>query len=499
MATLLKITNKIKSLGLAQFLSLLFLIIIFIHILYQNLQYTSSFSVIPLRELDEFPFQKILMSMAGEIKRGEFSYFFNNYQFGYGNSWWLLNTIFILPFKNFPSLHIFIPRFITQVFGFLSLVLIYKRVHRFNFNGLLILLLIGTSFLFFRISTFFHNHSLLFFLSTLLFYLVSTRKPNKFIIFFIAGFGSGIKLTFLPITFFFATYMFFLLYKNKDLSIPKDITLPFLSLYGYFIGLSPLNAFLYNIPQILKLFKEALINSSSLGIYQAQSLSLYDYFKAIDQFSTTLFNTNLWPSLFFINIILMGSFKFFVKDDKLKLLAPIALLVYLPVMYYLLYNGYSLWDVAMYLSSMVGVLLLSIYTLLKSVPKQTEKVFLFIFSLLLLNNIYCLYSLDQHRFSYYTHQARMENDQKKINFLSKAKPLLKNYEIKTIFYGFGIPHFFGGYSKIFYEDTLYGVDQILQSKNCTLYIYPKDRVPQSDQLTAVYEDNIGGFGIFNCN
>lgn len=113
--------NKLKSINYLDLLFGAFFLLIAIHLTRENLQYSNAFTQLPLRSVDDYSFSKILFDMNREFAGGYYTEYFKYFSFGYGNFWWLLNAILVLPFENNPFWYVFLPRLLAQVFALSSL------------------------------------------------------------------------------------------------------------------------------------------------------------------------------------------------------------------------------------------------------------------------------------------------------------------------------------------------------------------------------------------
>jgi hypothetical protein len=482
------------------FIFSLFFLILFIHLTRENLQYSESFSLIPMREIDDYSFLKIINEFIHDIKNLNFGYLFNHYYFGYGNIWWTLNAIILFPIHKFHSLHIFLPRFLSELFAMLSLILLYIPLRKVSkMAALLVVVITGFSLTFIQFATFFHNHSVLFFLSSLLFYLFIQKKmdfKNLLILNSLAMLGIAIKITFFPVGLFFIVMAWLKYQKHHQIDLKTVLKGVGVILVSYTLSISPLNLFIYNIPESFRSYFDAIFHGSAIDNYTPRAIEYYKVKWDINQVTMHFYNTHYEYFIgFFIFLLILSLF--FLSKRPFRLLPVLALYVYTIVLYFFYIKGFQNWDLAMYSSNLVGIFYLSLYYLFKYQKKVIHHIFVFVFTLLLVDNVYCVYKFNQHVLFKYSNDRRVQRDNRYLELVGKGADFLEKYPAKTfarIYYSFDLPHIFGMYHPFGNkEDILFDYNQIRKEYLCTFFIFTHVQTPP-EEYTVVFTDDIGGFG-----
>lgn len=179
---------------------------VFLFITIQNFIFSSNFSLLYLREIDDLAFQQVIRNIHLNIQNLEFLKVLQINDFGYGWFFWILTAIITYPFYLMldllgPTPIIVIPRELSLCFSYFGLYFIYKSVRHLQGTKLQALFasLFTLSFpTFLSFSMRFGTVSQLFFFCTYLFYLsISLSHIDKKAIFhfsLIAGMTVGTKL-----------------------------------------------------------------------------------------------------------------------------------------------------------------------------------------------------------------------------------------------------------------------------------------------------------------
>lgn len=481
------------------FIFCIFFFYLFIHLTKENLQYSDSFSLIPMREIDDFSFQNILREMIYELKNFQIGYFFNHYNFGYSNLWWSMNALMVFPVHKFHSLHIFLPRFLAQFFAMSSLILLYLPLRNISrLLALMIIFITGFSLVFIQFSTFFHNHSLLFFISSLLFYLFVKENFNYkrvLIINVLSMIGIAIKITFIPVGLFFIVYSWIKYSSYEKISLKLVLKGIGVLLSSYIISISPLNLLLYNIPESLRTYFHAIFHGSAIDNYSSKQITYNNLMWDINEVTMNFYNTHrVYFISFFILLLILSII--LLHKKVFRLLPILSHFLYLIVLYFLYVKGFQNWDFAMYSSNMVGIFFLSLFYLFKYQHQLLNKVFIFIFVLIMIDNVYSVNKYNLNILNKYSHSERVKRDNKYLELVGKGVSFMAKYaqnKFKRIYYSFDLPHIYGLYHpKEKREDILFDYAQIRKEFVCTFIIFTHLHPPPK-KYTIVYKDKVGGY------
>jgi 4-amino-4-deoxy-L-arabinose transferase-like glycosyltransferase len=184
-------------------LSVFLFIITFFYVTFQN-SLVLEYSLLQLRNIDDLALLNSIVRLKNFIYEKNFPYIFSFIDYAYGNLFWIINSIFLVPLTLFnnDAIVIFLARQITVFFAFGCLYLIIKISQCFgackttaNIIGLFFIFTPN----FFEWSMRFHvnYYSVFFVLLSLLILLKSNERLFKNIIYssIFFGFGVGIKLT----------------------------------------------------------------------------------------------------------------------------------------------------------------------------------------------------------------------------------------------------------------------------------------------------------------
>ena len=205
-------------------LVLIFIITYAVIIIFQqNLLISSSFPILPMREVDDFAFQHSINKLHIALSNFDFVKFFSCNDYGYGSIFWILNAIISYPgyLVQNDQLIIISPRMLSLFFGVLSLFYVYKISKKYTSNLAIQLsvptvLVLMPEFAFMCLR--FHTHSQLLFFSVLCFYFATNYRDESFVIrkiLFAMALAIGTKINALILVIAIAPICL-ILYKDKN-------------------------------------------------------------------------------------------------------------------------------------------------------------------------------------------------------------------------------------------------------------------------------------------
>lgn len=181
------------------------LIAIFGNLFFENFILSNSWEVLSLRSIDDYAMQDSIRSMQKLLVSGDWKRVFGFFDYAYGNAFWLINAVFLLPlyYINDAQFLIVAGREISLFFVFWSIYLIgliidliYPNARQLKYP---VLIAIATMPMVTIISTKLHVNAQYMFLGILSFYLL-IRDPilnRRSLVWsgFFAGMAVGFKLT----------------------------------------------------------------------------------------------------------------------------------------------------------------------------------------------------------------------------------------------------------------------------------------------------------------
>ncbi len=464
----------------------------------QNLAYSSGTNILPLRSIDDFAFQSSLRTIIQHLSEGNFLGFFKDFSYGYGSIWWNSVSFIVYPFKSNEFLHIVLPRFLSQIFSLLSVLIIYKVLSRKSPVFAILassILLMSTAV--YHVSSMFHNHSFLFFIGSCLLYLSTTKLNFKKMIFVSAmcGIGVATKITFFPVATYFFVYCFF---KNGKMSCKEVLIYILIFIVSVLFFISPLNlTFIYSMESI-EYFIYSLKNYTPIGniYYVPRELNLVEFLNFLLVSFKDFYNVDAF--VFYSSFVLLFGLTLFflIKRKWLVLLSCVACICMSLVFLFLYLRGFSGWDVTMY-SIPGSVLFISLIYQLLDLKKI--KPLIIVLCCYYLAIVFSKVVIDQqHSFKEFTNTTRMEEDSLKYELISKAeKYILSKPEgyYSNIFYTLSLPLIYKMDDRIYTQVFEY-FSELNSGEQCnflihTLMISP----PKNDTLyrPIFYDEKVGGF------
>ena len=249
----------------------------------QNLILSNDFNLLILREVDDYAFQIILREIHSDLENFKFVKLITTSNYGYGAIFWFINSLITFPFylAGFDNAVILLPRYISQLFGFLAVIFIYKTSTQFTSNKIIsysVATILVLQPIFAYACLRFHSHSQVLFFSTASFYflVLSSQQENIFDKFYkkklllkailFAGIAIGTKINALIILPVFATVFLFSNNWKPDKLVINQIILFFL--------ISLLTAILFFNPAIIffpLFFSESIQAINTLAYYILKS------------------------------------------------------------------------------------------------------------------------------------------------------------------------------------------------------------------------------------
>jgi hypothetical protein len=178
---------------------------IFFYYFAENFVLSEGWEVLTLRSIDDYAIQASVRSMQNALLTGNWTRVFGFFHYAYGNAFWLLNSILLLPFYfiNDPQTLIVVGRQISLFFVFGSIYVVGLIIDRIRLDAwplkYPILIAIATTPMVSIISTKLHVNAQLVFFGVLSFYFLirSAEISRSSILFsgFFAGMAIGFKLT----------------------------------------------------------------------------------------------------------------------------------------------------------------------------------------------------------------------------------------------------------------------------------------------------------------
>jgi hypothetical protein len=192
---------------------LLFLAFFFAWLFHVCFDFSESYDVLALKNIDEINFQRTLMNMRENFVNGKWDLALANADYGYGNIFWTPLLLIQWPFilmGNIPWANA-LPRLVS-VFAYLLCFCAFFRIARrrgySRGTAMVALLLISTCNVIFSAATFFHNNTIIpaFILWSIYFLVLPSTTKRRLIACLLFGMALGTKLTavyLLPVFFLF--------------------------------------------------------------------------------------------------------------------------------------------------------------------------------------------------------------------------------------------------------------------------------------------------------
>jgi hypothetical protein len=460
--------------------------------------FSSNLGEIAMGSIDNYAFQvEIFPWYLNTSGDHWYDFIFKNYGYGYGSFWWALNSFVVMPFKHSQKLMILAPRFLALFFSVVSIVLIYLKTFRLsNLFALFICFSLLMNYELTVVSFHFHNHTFLFFLGALSFYFYRDKVSFKLlcIMSFILGLGVGVKLVFFPFALMMTTIFFVNTYRDKKVSLRKILLAPLLFIYGFFFGISPLNVFLFPVPNSISSFVEALTSSTPLKYYDDITFQLIPFYRMLDEIFSVNFNISFEIIIFLFFLVSIWGILKFSKKDNYKLLSFFAMYAYLFVTGFYFYKGLSSWDIGKYTLTNLFIYILPLYLLFDDLTLKQKKLFLALSGVVLIFQSLSFLGSYKGVYEYFTSQDKQKRIQEIKQVHSKAISLLKQYDIDSLEM-VKYPFF---YPKIFYpgnelgpvniDDFIYDDFNVEDITGCGFFIISADMEPFGEVL---YEHSCG--------
>lgn len=437
----------------------LFFIVILIWttaLLPQIFAFSESLNIIPMGSVDNYSFQiEIFPWYYAQPQQTWIDLLFRKYSYGYGSFWWAMNSLVVMPFYGAEQAMIVAPRFLSLFFTVAAIILIYlKSIRASIIFALFLIFNLMMNFELIVVSYHFHNHTFLFFLGAICFYHYSDNPSSKqlLLISFILGLGIGVKIVFLPFAIMMLTINIVNYYLSNKNEIKNTILSPLLFIYGYFFGLSPLNAFIYTIPESLRNYSIALKNSTPLRYYENKVFNVSELYRMLDEIVTGSFNLNFEVYIALLFVVTILGFRFFFKNAKVKLLSFIAMYVYLIVVCFYYLKGMNEWDIGKYTLANAFIYILPLFLVIKSMNEKQIKIFSFIAIILFVFQLISFSKDYDGLFNYFTHEKTIKRNFIKKEVFNRAKGIVLNdYDMNSfdmIAFPYGYPKLFTPKSRI---------------------------------------------------
>jgi hypothetical protein len=210
---------------------------IFFYYFSENFILSESWEILTLRSIDDYAMQDSIHSMQKALLTGNWNRIFGCFDYAYGNAFWLLNSILLLPFYfiNDPQTLIVIGRQISLLFIFSSIYIIGLIIDRIRPEAFSlkypILIAIATAPMVSIIATKLHVNAQSIFFGILSFYLLirDTEISKRMLILsaVFAGMAIGFKLTGIFMLPLLGTTVLYRLWRHHNLNLAISV-----SLYG---------------------------------------------------------------------------------------------------------------------------------------------------------------------------------------------------------------------------------------------------------------------------
>jgi hypothetical protein len=194
--------SRINYWNVIQFL---ILVGIFSYYFLENFVLSASWEVLTLRSIDDYAMQDSVRSMQKALVAGNWTQIFSFFDYAYGNAFWILNSILLLPFYllNEAQAQIIIGRQISLFFVFGGIYIIGLIIDRIRPDAIFlkypVLIAIASTPMVAIISTKLHVNAQTVFFGILSFYLLirddEIKKQSMLFSSLFAGLAIGFKLT----------------------------------------------------------------------------------------------------------------------------------------------------------------------------------------------------------------------------------------------------------------------------------------------------------------
>ncbi|WP_126455342.1 hypothetical protein [Sulfuriflexus mobilis] len=181
------------------------LISIFCYLFAENFVMSDSWEVLSLRSIDDYAMQDSLRSMQKAILSGDWKRVFGFFDYAYGNAYWLINAIILLPLYFIDNAQILIiaGRQISLIFVFLSIYVVSLIIDRIRPDAgsikYAVLISIAAMPMVPIIATKYHVNAQVVFLGLLSFYILlrgsTLEYRSQVLSSLVAGLAVGFKLT----------------------------------------------------------------------------------------------------------------------------------------------------------------------------------------------------------------------------------------------------------------------------------------------------------------